>query len=439
MLSCLIVILCYALLSSHGARFAQSLALPLVYYRLGTCLLLASFAFVLREPSDAWSRVDRWLLGAPGLKRLGKLARSRAFPLLLVSLGLVLVVAALAWRWQSIRGWQALPPWQADMFPTIQRGIAAFLAGKNPYEQGYWFSAPDPRIAPWQTYMVYLPGIWLPFAVAKVIGLGEAFVSVSSTVAVLGIFILAAIDAWNRCWNGEEEHQESRGGPQAVLFSCYALLLGGLFFLKHFSAVLHTSPLWLYLALFCYLAVSGRTNAASALLGVCCASRPSAVVLLPAWFIFLLRDETGRLRRRLPFLAVPFVLLVGPFLLWNPRAFLFSTVSWYQISSSRAWRLRPDWVTNSFGLTGILFRAGLGNWLLAAQIACQLLVVLLAWKGLRTIRDCMQYMSWALLLFYMTVPVPYGYIYSECLLLLSFALLAGLAGTLSLPLAPGAP
>lgn len=437
MLFCLILLGFYAVFSSRGAHLAQALGYPVAYYWFGTGLILFCSALLLRNHSDAWYRADRRLLQTGALKRMGRLGGSRAFPAILVSLGVALILVGLAWRWHRLSGWQAPPSWEADMFPTIQRGIATFFAGKNPYARSYWFPSPGPGIPPWQTHMVYLPGLWLPFALAQILGLSDMWVSFSSTVLVLGIFVLAATDAWNRCRVAEGRDQGGRWGSRAALFSCYALLLGGLFFLKNFSAIMHTSPLWFYLSLFCYFAITGRPNAASALLGVCCASRASAIVLVPAWFLYLLRSDRKRLVSGVLFLAVPFAALVGPFLLWNAREFVFSTISWYGISSARVWELRPEWVTESFGLTSVLLRLGMGSWRLAVQVAGQLCVYLLAWRRVRTIQDCLHFMAWALLLFYMTVPVPYGYIYLECVLLLSFAVLADLRRVLEVDSAPG--
>lgn len=309
------------------------------------------------------------------------------------------------------------------MFPTIQRGVASFFAGRDPYLRGYWFSAPFPGVAPWQNHMVFLPGLWLPFALADAFGMSYMWVSLASTLVVFGIFVLVALDGWRN--SGLVDVKGSGDGSgRVVVFSLYAVGLGGLFFLKHVAAIMHTSPLWSYLALFCYFALSARTDAASGLLGVLCASRPSAVVLVPIWIFLLLRTERRRLGRHAIFFLAPIIVLVLPFFIWNPREFIFSTISWYGISSASVWRLRPDWVTESFGLTGVLFSLGLGGLRLGIQIVLQLGVYLLAWRHARSTSECLQFMALALLLFYMTVPVPYGYIYAECILLFSFAALA---------------
>lgn len=438
MILCLIFVCCYAVLSTGGLLFAQELSqTSYYYYWFGTIAIISSFALLLREHSNGWYRIDRWLVNVSLFKRSEKFVRSRAFPAVLGLCFLAVALSGLAWRWHTILGWQLLP-WQGDQLPTIEGGIRTFFAGANPYARAYWFTAPpNTGIAPsWQNRL-YLPGLWLPYALAEFLGLDYKFVIVASKVGILTVFLCLVFGAWSRCRAAEPLLQKGLW-PRVALFSLFGTILGGLFFLKNLSWAGHTTPFWFYLALFCYLAINGKTRAASAMLGVICATRDSAVVLVPAWLFFLLRSRGRHFWKDVWSMVVPFVFLVGPFLLWNPRQFIFSTVFWYGVAKKAIWELHPAWVINSFGLSSPLFYAGMRKWIFPVQIAFQVGVNLFAWRRIHTVQDCLRTMTWALLFFYMTVFVPFFYIYVECILLLSFVVLSDLARSLQLDPITGA-
>jgi 4-amino-4-deoxy-L-arabinose transferase-like glycosyltransferase len=98
---------------------------------------------------------------------------------------------------------------------------------------------------------------------------------------------------------------------------------------------------WLVIAL--WLLQSRREVAASAVLGLACASKPTAWFLAPFWLMYLLRDSWGSrpvppvslwpallkilLRRAWP-LPVVLLLIIGPWLAWNPAALYDDVWRW---------------------------------------------------------------------------------------------------------------
>src|SRR3990170_1032834 len=131
MLSVILILICYAVFSADTS-LAHRFPKPFHYYWVGTAIIVSLYAVVLREFSDGSQRVENWLLARvpPNPAR-----RIIASPLLPVSLGLAFFV--LTWEASYYR----LPliferpilAWHADMLPTIQNGVRAFLAVENPY------------------------------------------------------------------------------------------------------------------------------------------------------------------------------------------------------------------------------------------------------------------------------------------------------------------
>jgi hypothetical protein len=118
---------------------------------------------------------------------------------------------------------------------------------------------------------------------------------------------------------------------------------------------------WIVLALWLLRLAEARGREgirllSTAVLGVACASKPTAWFLAPFWLLYLLRDEWGAkasdeshpvgvgqwlsllVRRAWPLIAV-FVILVGPWFVWDPAAMLDDVWRW---SSGTADTPYPD-------------------------------------------------------------------------------------------------
>jgi hypothetical protein len=116
----------------------------------------------------------------------------------------------------------------------------------------------------------------------------------------------------------------------------------------------------------------------AAALGLACASKPTAWFLVPFWALYLLRDEwevdEGRLRRlhegkrwlgtlvrRAWPLAVVFVLVVGPWFVWDPAAMLDDIWRWSAGVADAPYQIR-GWGLSNFVLAFNLVPDRLAYW-----------------------------------------------------------------------------
>ncbi len=88
---------------------------------------------------------------------------------------------------------------------------------------------------------------------------------------------------------------------------------------------------WILLSL--YLALRERRALSMVAMGLGCASKQTVWFALPFYFLYLLRDDLSyRAVKRLVLQAWPLyltiALVIGPFLLWNPRAFADDTLAY---------------------------------------------------------------------------------------------------------------
>jgi hypothetical protein len=113
-------------------------------------------------------------------------------------------------------------------------------------------------------------------------------------------------------------------------------------------------------------------------LGLACASKPTAWFLVPFWAVYLLRDElevheggVGRLhegkrwlgtlvRRAWP-LAVVFLLVVGPWFVWDPAAMLDDSWRWSAGTADAPYQIR-GWGLSNFVLAFNLVPDRLAYW-----------------------------------------------------------------------------
>jgi hypothetical protein len=116
----------------------------------------------------------------------------------------------------------------------------------------------------------------------------------------------------------------------------------------------------------------------AAALGLACASKPTAWFLVPFWALYLLRDEwgvdegrfrrmhegkrwLGALMRRAWPLAVVFVLVVGPWFVWDPAAMLDDIWRWSAGTADAPYQIR-GWGLSNFVLAFNLVPDRLAYW-----------------------------------------------------------------------------
>ena len=116
----------------------------------------------------------------------------------------------------------------------------------------------------------------------------------------------------------------------------------------------------------------------AAALGLACASKPTAWFLVPFWALYLLRDEwgvdegrfrrmhegkrwLGALTRRAWPLAVVFVLVVGPWFVWDPAAMLDDIWRWSAGTADAPYQIR-GWGLSNFVLAFNLVPDRLAYW-----------------------------------------------------------------------------
>src|SRR5437588_2273018 len=119
-----------------------------------------------------------------------------------------------------------------------------------------------------------------------------------------------------------------------------------------------------------------RPLAAGAMLGLSLAMKQQAVLFLPllALYALLNLDRRGQLRMAAGFAAV-LAVIVGPFLLWDPKAFVSGTAAFFYGSGVNSYPIR------GIGLQGLLLREGVipNRWdaFPTAQIQIPLLAIVL--------------------------------------------------------------
>ena len=145
----------------------------------------------------------------------------------------------------------------------------------------------------------------------------------------------------------------------------------------------------------------GMRLLSAAVLGLACASKPTAWFLIPLWACYLLRDEwevrtdgkrrlrrgwgwlSTLLRRGWP-LALVFVLVVGPWFAWDPAAMLDDVWRWSAGTAETPYQIR-GWGLSNFILAFSLVPDRLAYWpfwILELLIVTPLLIALL-WRQTR--------------------------------------------------------
>lgn len=162
---------------------------------------------------------------------------------------------------------------------------------------------------------------------------------------------------------------------------------------------------------------AGLRLLSAAALGLACASKPTAWFLVPFWLLLLAREEEqGRanvklflrkggkwlsllVRRAWPLAAV-FIVLIGPWFIWNPAAMLDDVWRWSAGTADAAYQIR-GWGFSNFILAFNLVPDRLAYWpfwILEVLVAVPLLIGLLWRQAQHNTAGTMLY-NYVLLLF----------------------------------------
>lgn len=395
-----------------GAAFLSTLlGQDRFYYWLATAVWLVLFVLLLARHGERWVRIEHSVqrrvcdvLPAP-LRR--GLLDPWVVTLTFVGIGAAYVITAQ----RQIAHYPMVLLYTADPLPLIQAAVRNFLHGADPY-RGYRISQ--------EVHLTYLPGLWMTYIPAELMRVDYRWTAVAAQLGVLAV--------WWRWWLRTQRHLASCAEEMRLACSIQTLLFAAAFFLsagqRWFSASMHTPPEWLWLAMFFYSAAFRNQHRASLLLGLCCASRQTAFVLVPVWLIYVWMNNRQDFAKHIALWAALPVALLLPFFLWNPSEFFFGTVKWYGISSAMSWNFIGAANADTFGITGMLYWLGLLRYAVAVQIVGLIVVYALAAKKIRHINDVFAFLCWSLIWFSMTTYVSYSSLYLPVFLLLSLTLLA---------------
>jgi hypothetical protein len=381
-----------------------------LYYWIATAAWLVLFSILLSRHGHTWNRVEQRVERrvyelVPRWFRLA-LTDRRVVALAFLAIGTAFLIAA----GRTIVHTPLIVTNSGDMLPLIEQAVGNFLHGINPY-RGYRISQ--------EIHLTYLPGLWLTYIPAQLAGVDYRWTGVAAELAVLAI--------WWRWTDRTLAHLADAQIQTRLTFTIQSIALPAIFFLsagqRWFIPSMHTPPWWFWLSLFLFSAATGRDSRASLALGLCCASRQTAFVLVPIWLIYLWGHRRGTFAKDVALWAAPVAILILPFFVWNPGQFVFGTVRWYQISSAMSWNFLAEGNAKTFGITGMLYALGLLRYSTAVQLVGLLVIFVIAIRRISDIGDAFVLMCWSLLWFSMTAFVPYHYLYLPVFLLVSLTIL----------------
>jgi hypothetical protein len=276
----------------------------------------ALFAWLTLAFSDlplqrAWGRTAIWtyLVGALLALLLAVEARRGRLRLILaiaVMLGAT-VVPLVAAAWERDEGDPGAAA-QSEVF-IVEEGASALLDGRNPYAIRFDTGPLASRPLPTRTHVPYPPAM-LAFGVpAAIAGLGPA---TDARVWFLVVSVVFAIAALRSMRTDEEGRLRSFQVLFVLPTGSLLLATGG-----------HDVPVLAVLLAAFVLADRGRTDTSGLVSGLALAMRQTSLLVIPFAMAIV---PPGRRARFLGWASLPSLVLVGPFLVWNPAAFVEDVV-----------------------------------------------------------------------------------------------------------------
>jgi hypothetical protein len=319
-------------------------------------------------------------LGRTGRRRLRPLISRLKLVLLTLAAAFLLLVPAA--EQIALRRVEGAHLHAQDGLIQTEEAVRFLLAGRNPYAEEYTGTplemAPFPRSpSPALVHLVYLPFTFLvhvPFAL-----LGEQLVGWYD-----GRLLYAALTLLCLPLSTQLAVREERRLALVIAVGLNLPLIA-------FTVQGRNDVLGLFLVMASVaLARRGRRSLSMVVMGLACAAKQTAWFGLPFYLLYLLGDEiTWRSTKRLALQSWPFVLtvalVVGPFLLWDPGAFVDDTVTYLTGRSPTSY---PLW---GFGFGFLLRMVGLVGsenayvpfWIPQIVVGLPMLVALLARQARR--------------------------------------------------------
>jgi hypothetical protein len=276
----------------------------------------AVFAWLTLMFSDlplqrAWGRVAVWsyLVGAVLALFLTGEARRRRLRLILaiaVMAGATVVplAAAASERDEGDLGAAA----QSEVF-IVEEGASALLDGRNPYATRFDTGPLASRPLPTRTHVPYPPAMLAFGLPAAIAGPGPA---TDARIWFLVVSVVVAIAALRSMRTDEEGRLRSFQVLFVLPTGSLLLATGG-----------HDVPVLTVLLASFVLADRGRADASGLVSGLALAMRQTSLLVIPFAMEIV---PPGRRARFLGWASLPALVLVGPFLLWNPSTFVEDVV-----------------------------------------------------------------------------------------------------------------
>lgn len=339
-----------------------------------------------------------WIVGA-ALLLVALVPKLPAWTRILLVLGV-----GLSLRGVGLSTW-ALDPALRDMLPLVKSAQDTFALGENPYTLHQMQRG---SVVP----LTYLPGMWLLWGVPRLVGADLRWFGLLADAAIcLGLFFAASRVA---------PTLRARAQGLAIGFAAAWLTSPSM----HWNGIYAEPHAWLFvLALLLWATLSKRWWIAAAALGVAVCTRHFGLVVAPFVLVAMVRDVGWRA-------AVPRVALSGalaavllaPFVFRDPDTFWFGTFRWLVEYGP----VHQSWFWEKYGFSGPLYKAQATEWMVPAQIAA-VLTMLLPAALLRGARAFIAPAGTAYVLFIMFNGIIWDSFYLEAALFPAFAAAGGYA------------
>ena len=315
----------------------------------------------------------------------------------------ILVIAA--YRWTDLVAWR---PYNADMLIVIREATRRILAGHDPYAT---YRSYDTS---WEMAMPYGPVLWGPYLVSQITR------SDLRIVTVIGELFAPAWCAATAAIEAVRGRTAAAGAWLAVMAALVAA-----FDVQHFTLIGHTPAYWPWLLLLAIAVTGARWTGAACLLALLVAARTTMVAIVPPFLMAVWWADRRKLRPALIALILAGLAVLGPFLLWNPRALWEQMVlSYPRVIEGAVWPVLAKPGLETIGVTEWLLERRLDVWVVPIQFAAMLAAYAAAWVALARGRPALPWMALALFAFSMTTLYPVHYLYYDVLLLLVCAAVA---------------